>query len=55
MGARLPQTRLTEPDVVEIRRLQEEGWRQQRLATKFGVSQMTISKLVRRETWKHVA
>jgi len=47
--------KLTEDDVREVRRLYATGkFTQQELALKFGVSQMTISNIVRRKLWKHV-
>ena len=47
--------RLTEDDVKEIRRLHAAGQRTQaELGEMFGVSQATISAIVRRETWQHI-
>jgi hypothetical protein len=48
-------TTLTENDVREIRRLAAAGTRQQVLADHFGVRQTTISNIVHRVTWGHVA
>ena len=45
---------LTEMGVRAIRARFAAGERQQALAAEYGVTQMTISHLVRRETWKHV-
>lgn len=47
--------RLTEDKVREIRQRAAEGETQDALAAAFGVGQTTISKVVRRETWRHVA
>jgi hypothetical protein len=49
------QAKLTEPLVVEIRRRAGAGEVQKRLAAEYGVSQMTISAVVNRVTWRHVA
>jgi Mitochondrial ribosomal protein subunit L20 len=49
--------KLTEDDVREIRRLYDNGRNpfatQQMLADKFGVSQCTVSSLLRGKTWSH--
>jgi len=48
-------SRLTRDDAKRIRRLYATGqYSQRELARMFGVGQMTISDIVRRETWKHV-
>jgi hypothetical protein len=48
--------KLTEDIVREIRLLYATGnFTQKELALKFGVSQTTLSAIVRRETWKHVS
>jgi len=48
--------KLTEDNVREIRRLYATGnFTQQELALRFGVNQQRISKIVNRQTWKHVA
>ncbi len=48
-------SKLTESEVLEIRRLREEGWTLDRLAKQFRVKSIsTISFIVRGETWKHV-
>ena len=48
--------KLTEDDVREIRRLYATGnFTRRELARQFGVSVPTISKIVNRQTWKHVA
>ena len=47
--------KLTEDDVREIRRLYATGkFSHQKLALRFGVNKHTISKMVRRQAWKHV-
>src|SRR5690625_4481364 len=45
-------SRLTESDVIMIRRLYKTtNLSQKEVADKFGVSQMSVSKIIRRETW----
>jgi DNA-binding XRE family transcriptional regulator len=46
--------KLKPADVMEIRRLRAEGQTQQDLATRYGVSRMTIRQIERRETWRHL-
>lgn len=55
-GEGRPQSKLTEEAVMEIRRRYATGRQCQRyLARLFGVAQNTISHVVIRRTWKHVA
>lgn len=54
-GTRLPQAKLTDLTVIEIRGLYAGGrFDQQALADRYGVSQTNISQIVRRLTWTHV-
>lgn len=54
-GAKNNQCRLTEADIVQIRaRYNRRTCSAPVLAKEFGVSQPTISSIVRRRTWKHV-
>jgi len=46
--------KLTEVEIVEIRKLYAEGRTQRALGAKFGVSHPTIHGIVLRKTWKHV-
>ena len=48
------QAKLTEEDVIQIRRLRQQGALLSELASDFGVKQMAISSIVNRKTWKHV-
>lgn len=48
-------SRLTEEDVLEMRRLRGLGAKQASLAAMFGVSQPTISAIVNRKTWRHLS
>lgn len=47
-------TPLTENDVISIRHLSKMGYSQVSIAEKFGVTQVTISNIIRRKTWAHV-
>jgi hypothetical protein len=47
--------RLTESEVVEMRRLRASGWLQKDLAKKFGVTQATVSQVCTGKTWRQVA
>ena len=50
-----PMARLTTMQVVEIRRRYAAGGIKQReLGTIYGLSQISVSNIVRRKTWKHV-
>lgn len=52
-GSGHPGARLVEAQVAELRERYEQGDSQRALAEDYGVAQMTVSKIVRRETWKH--
>jgi hypothetical protein len=54
VGERNPRSKLTEIDIREIRRLWENGTSQSEIAPQFGVSQVTISHIIRMKTWKNV-
>lgn len=45
---------LTEKEIPNVRRLRSEGLTCDQLARRYGVSAVAISKICRRETWKHV-
>jgi len=54
-GEGIGNSKLTEADVREIRRLYAEGgWTCATLGERFGVTPCTINNLVRRRTWRHV-
>lgn len=53
-GARNGNSRLTESDVVEIRRLREAGMTLHSLAVMFGVDHSNISLIAKRKSWKHI-
>jgi hypothetical protein len=49
------QTKLTESQVLEIRRLYAAGdTTQRKLAAQFGLHQTKIGSIIRRELWKHI-
>lgn len=51
-GERHPLSRLTATSVAEIRRLYASGVGQDEIASRFGVSQQQVSKIVRYQRWK---
>lgn len=53
-GERHGIAKLTEAEVLEIRRRRDLGEMQQALADSFGVSRRTIGFIVNRETWVHI-
>ena len=54
LGSRNGQSKITETDVIEIRRLASLGWTATKLTKKYPLDRMTISRCIRRETWRHV-
>jgi hypothetical protein len=55
IGARDPNAKLTDPDVVGIRALLREGFRRRDIAAGYGVAMTTIAAIAIGRTWKHVA
>jgi hypothetical protein len=53
-GEKHGQTKLTDARVVEIRERHARGEVQSKLAEEFGIAQITLSRIVRGESWKHV-
>lgn len=53
-GARHPLAKLSEADVLAIRRLRAEGVLVRSIAQQFGVASSTISLVVSRSRWSHV-
>jgi hypothetical protein len=54
-GERIPSSKLTEAQVIDIRlRYRSGGVLQRELAAEYGVSQPTITDLLAGRTWKHV-
>jgi len=54
-GSRNHQSKLSESDVAEIRRRCASGAVQVHVAKQFKISAATLSKIVLRQAWKHVA
>ena len=46
---------LTEADIPEIFRMKDQGISHARIALRFGVAKPTITSVLRRHSWKHVA
>jgi hypothetical protein len=53
-GSQCGNSKVTETDVVEIRRLYESGLSQAAIARRYGLTQPTVGHMCRRSTWKHV-
>lgn len=53
-GSRQPNSRLTEADVLEIKRLLASGWKIADVADRFGVGKTTISNIKNGLIWSHV-
>lgn len=53
-GERHGHSKLTAPDIIEIRKMLKSGATQREIAACFGVHVMTISSVRRRKTWSHV-
>ena len=54
-GVRNNKARLTDDQVRQIREAYSTGERQSDLAHRFGVDQTSISRIVRRDSWAHIA
>ena len=54
IGVKNAMARLTEADVVAVRRARESGASLLELATRYGVSVPTVSLVINRKTWKHI-
>lgn len=53
-GEKHPKSKLSKSDVIEILNLIENGTSQNAIATKFGVSNSTISAIRKGKTWTHL-
>lgn len=53
-GKKHYKTKLSEKDVLEIRRMWKDGVKQPKIAEKFGITKGSVSVIVTRKTWKHV-
>ncbi len=55
VGEKLPQSKLTEQNVLKIRQLYSTGnYTQKELGNIFGINHATISDLIVGKTWKHL-
>jgi hypothetical protein len=54
IGSAHPSARLTETQVKEIRALHADSLEQREIAKQYGVSDTTVSRIVRRITWTHI-
>ena len=54
VGSQVRNSKMTEAGVVEARRRHAEGEAIRALAREFGVGQVTMRRVLRGETWKHV-
>lgn len=53
-GEKNPNSKLSERDVLDIRKSKEEGITHQELADKYKVTKTTISQIVNRKLWQHL-
>lgn len=53
-GSKNPQSKLIEEDVLEIRELFEQGFKQTFLVLLYNTTKSTVNNVVLRRTWKHV-
>lgn len=53
-GSKHGQSKLTEDDVCELRRLRREGWSQRSLAERFCISRGNVANICIGKFWKHV-
>ncbi len=54
-GARLPQAKLTDVQVIEIRRRYAQGSvTQEELAQEFGLTRAGVASITQRKTWRHI-
>jgi len=53
-GSKHPLARMTEADVVALRKAAELGETHEQLAARFGLSRAHVGKITRRENWRHI-
>ena len=53
-GSNHPKARVSEVDVLSMRRLRAQGWRVRDIAERFGTTPNAVSHACRGKTWKHV-
>ncbi|HKJ67173.1 MAG TPA: HNH endonuclease [bacterium] len=54
-GEKNPNSKLTEQDIIDIRQRKKEGATHMELAEEYQVTKTTISQIVNRKLWAHVA
>ncbi len=54
VGCKNPKAKLSEEDVLEIRRLRNKGKKIKYLSIRFGVSETNIKDIIYRKTWIHI-
>ena len=55
VGSMCPNAKITEADVIDIRRRALAGEVQQKIADDYGIGRKAITKIINRQRWKHVA
>lgn len=53
-GSANPKAKLTDADVIEIRRRRAAGEVQQRIADDYGITQVNVSEICLGKTWRHL-
>lgn len=53
-GEKHPAAKLSESEVLSIRKLRTEGWKHREIAKKFNTPETTISSICNRHTWTHL-
>ncbi len=54
LGSKNGRSKLTEENVIELRKLREEGLSYGQLSIKYNVSKATIGDIIKRKKWKHI-
>lgn len=53
-GSKVANSKITESDVIEIKRMRAEGMKQIEIGRIFGIQQITVSNILTGKTWRHV-
>jgi len=54
VGSKVGISKLTEAQVLEIRKLESKGYGMRELGRIFNINHKTISAIIKRKTWKHI-
>ena len=54
VGSKAGNSKLTEAQVLEIRKLESKGYGMRELGRIFNINHKTISAIIKRKTWKHI-